>query len=150
MVASFINSGLDTMVYYVSQSGYDTHVGQAPVQSRLLKEFSEGVSVFISDLKSSGTLDNTLILVFSEFGRRVEQNASNGTDHGTANNIFLFGTKLRKKGIINELPDLSDLDQGDLKYKIDFRDVYATILSKWLETDSAKILNGNFPGMDFF
>jgi len=79
----------------------------------------------------------------------LEQNASNGTDHGTANNIFLFGGKLKKAGIFNDAPDLSQLDNGDLKYQIDFRDVYATLLDKWLGVDNGLVLNKGFAGLDF-
>ena len=96
----------------------------------MLKQYSEGLNAFIKDVKSGGNFDDTLVVTFSEFGRRVEQNASNGTDHGTANNIFLFGGKLKEKGIINSAPDLKNLDSGDLKYEVDFRQVYATVLDK--------------------
>ena len=88
-------------------------------------------------------------MTFSEFGRRVEQNASNGTDHGTANNILIYGGKLKKAGFYNEAPDLSQLDNGDLKYQIDFRDVYATLLDKWLDMNNAQILTKSFAGLSF-
>ncbi|MCO4294350.1 DUF1501 domain-containing protein [Solitalea sp. MAHUQ-68] len=140
-VATFINSGLSTRVYYVSLSGFDTHVAQRGQQNRLLKVYSDGVAAFIHDLKQANNLDDTLIMTFSEFGRRVSQNASGGTDHGTANNLFLFGGKLKKPGIYNESPDLKTLDNGDLKFQIDFRNVYATVLDKWLGVDSGLILN---------
>jgi uncharacterized protein (DUF1501 family) len=149
MISRFIQSGLETKVYYVSLTGFDTHVGQKGTQDRLLKEWAEGVQTFLKDLRQGGKLDDTLVMTFSEFGRRVEQNASNGTDHGTANNVFLFGGKLNKKGILNDAPDLENLDNGDLKYQVDFRSVYATIVSKWLEVDDEAILNRKFPVMDF-
>jgi uncharacterized protein (DUF1501 family) len=149
MISTFIQSGLGTRVYYVSLSGFDTHVGQKGTQERLLKEWSEGVSALLKDLKAAGRLDDTLVMTFSEFGRRVEQNASNGTDHGTANNLFLFGGNLKRKGILNAAPDLSDLDEGDIKYKVDFRSVYATLLNKWMEVKDAEVLNQSFPLMDF-
>lgn len=148
-VSKFINSGLETRVYYVSLSGFDTHVGQQNQQGRQLKIYGDGVAAFIKDLKQSGKLDDTLVMTFSEFGRRVEQNASNGTDHGTANNILIYGGKLKKPGIYNEAPDLATLDNGDLKYQIDFRDVYATLLDKWLNVNNSQILTGNFAGMGF-
>jgi uncharacterized protein (DUF1501 family) len=148
MISRFIQSGLSTKVYYISLTGFDTHVGQKGTQERLLKEYAEGVSAFLKDLQGGGKLDDTLVMTFSEFGRRVQQNASDGTDHGTANNLFLFGGKLNKKGIYNEGPDLSDLDEGDLKYKIDFRNVYATIMSKWLGVDDTSVLNQHFAQMD--
>ncbi|MFD1630084.1 DUF1501 domain-containing protein [Pseudopedobacter beijingensis] len=148
-VARFINSGLATRVYYVSLSGFDTHVNQVGQQGRLLKQYSESVQAFIKDLKSAGNFDDTLIMTFSEFGRRVQQNASDGTDHGTANNIFLFGGSLKQQGIINAAPDLRNLDNGDLKYNVDFRQVYATVLDKWLSVDNGNVLNKNFSSLGF-
>ncbi|MDT3404479.1 DUF1501 domain-containing protein [Mucilaginibacter terrae] len=147
-VSKFINSGLDTRIYYVSLGGFDTHVGQQNQQGRQLKIYADAVAAFVKDLKQTSKLDDTMIMTFSEFGRRVEQNASNGTDHGTANNVFLFGGKLAKAGIYNDAPDLQNLENGDLKYKVDFRDVYATLLNKWLEVDNGSILNKNFAGLD--
>lgn len=147
-VSKFINSGLDTRVYYVSLSGFDTHVGQQNQQGRQLKIYGDAVAAFIKDLKATGKLDDTLVMTFSEFGRRVEQNASNGTDHGTANNVFVFGGKLKKQGIFNDSPDLTTLDNGDLKYQIDFRDVYATLLDKWLDVNNSQVLNKNFTGLN--
>jgi len=148
-ISKFINSGLQTRVYYVSLSGFDTHVGQQDQQGRQLKTYSEGVAAFIKDLKQTNKLDDTLVMTFSEFGRRVEQNASNGTDHGTANNIMIYGGKLKKAGIYNPAPDLVTLDNGDLKYQVDFRDVYATVLDKWLNVNNNMVLNKNFAGLDF-
>lgn len=146
-VSKFINSGLQTRVYYVSLSGFDTHVGQQNQQGRQLKIYADAVAALVKDLKQTGKLDDTLIMTFSEFGRRVEQNASNGTDHGTANNVLIFGGKLKKPGIFNDAPDLAQLDNGDLKYKVDFRDVYATLLDKWLDVNNSQILNKNFAGL---
>ncbi len=148
-VSKFINSGLQTRVYYVSLSGFDTHVGQQSQQGRQLKIYGDAVAAFVKDLKQTGKLDDTLVMTFSEFGRRVEQNASNGTDHGTANNILIYGGKLKKAGIYNGAPDLTQLDNGDLKYQIDFRDVYATVLDKWLNVNNSQILNKNFAGLNF-
>jgi uncharacterized protein (DUF1501 family) len=148
-VSKFINSGLQTRVYYVSLSGFDTHVGQQGQQGKQLKIYGDAIAAFIKDLKQTNKLDDTLVMTFSEFGRRVEQNASNGTDHGTANNIMLYGGRLKKAGIYNPASDLSTLDNGDLKYQVDFRDVYATILNKWLNVDSSLVLNKNFAGLQF-
>jgi len=148
-VSKFINSGLQTRIYYVSLSGFDTHVGQQNQQGRQLKIYGDAVAAFVKDLKQTGKLNDTLVMTFSEFGRRVEQNASNGTDHGTANNILLFGGKLKKAGIYNNAPDLTQLDNGDLKYQIDFRDVYATLLDKWLDVNNSQVLGKNFKGLDF-
>ncbi len=148
-VSKFISSGLKTRVYYVSLSGFDTHVNQNQQQGNLLKQYSEGMAAFLKDLKSNNKLEDTLVITFSEFGRRVEQNASNGTDHGTANNMFVFGGRLKKQGIYNSAPNLSDLDTGDLKYQLDFRQVYGTILDKWLDVNNADILNKKFNTLDF-
>lgn len=148
--AEFINSGLQTKVYYTSLGGFDTHANQANNQSRLLSQYAEGVEAFVNDLKHNGTFKDTLILTFSEFGRRVKQNAAYGTDHGTANNVFIIGENLKKQGFYNELSKLEDLDNnGDLKFEVDFRTIYATILNKWLNVDDEKILNHSFQKFNF-
>lgn len=148
--AEFINSGLDSKVYYVSMGGFDTHAGQENRHNRLLKAYSESIEVFVEDLKKNDTFKDTLILTFSEFGRRVQQNAAGGTDHGAANNIFLIGENLNKKGFYNDAPDLSNLDKnGDLIHKVDFRSVYATILDKWLQVEDTTILNKSFSKLNF-
>lgn len=143
-VATFINSGLNTSVYYVNLTGFDTHVGQLARQQNLLTQYSEGIAAFVNDLKGNHTFEDTLIMTFSEFGRRVEENASGGTDHGTASNMFVIGADLKKKGVFNEAPDLVNLVDGDLKHHIDFRQVYATVLDNWLKADSVSILGEKF------
>lgn len=148
--AKFINSGLETKVYYTSLSGFDTHNSQKNRQNKLLKTYDSSLGSFIKDLKQNNTFKDTLILTFSEFGRRVKQNAANGTDHGTANNVFIIGENLNKVGIYNELPNLSKLDNnGDLIYSIDFREIYATILKKWLNVNDKRILNNSFKTLNF-
>ncbi|MBP0905635.1 DUF1501 domain-containing protein [Mariniflexile gromovii] len=148
--AQFINSGLETKVFYTSLSGFDTHVNQLNAQKRLLKIYAESVEAFVEDLKANNTFKDTLVLTFSEFGRRVNQNASVGTDHGTANNVFVIGDNLKKQGVYNNMASLSDLDDnGDLKFEIDFRTIYATVLNKWLVVDDSKILNRSFNQMNF-
>lgn len=148
-VAGLINSGIETKVYYVSLSGFDTHVRQQAQHEKLLSTYAEAVHAFVSDLEKNNRFHEVLILTFSEFGRRVSQNASGGTDHGTANNLIAIGKNLKKKGFINGTPDLSKLDQGDLIHDVDFRSVYATVLNKWLDASSASILNGKFNVLDF-
>lgn len=148
-IGTLINSGVNTRVYYAALSGFDTHVNQAGQQERLLTQYAEAVSSLIQDLESHGNLDRTMILTFSEFGRRVSENASGGTDHGTANNIFVFGKKLKQAGFFNSTPDLKSLDEGDLVYQVDFRSVYATLLNKWMNADASKILNEEFPTLNF-
>jgi uncharacterized protein (DUF1501 family) len=147
-IAQLIISGVETRVFYVSLSGFDTHVRQEQTHERLLVTYADAVKAFADDLDKNGQLEDVLIMTFSEFGRRVAQNASGGTDHGTANNLFLIGKSLKKKGFINETPDLKKLDEEDLIHTIDFRSVYATILEKWMKTDSNKILGQAFPLVD--
>lgn len=148
--AKLISSGIETRVFYSSLGGFDTHAKQENSQARLLKIYAEGIEAFVSDLKLQGTFDDTLILTFSEFGRRVEQNAANGTDHGAASNVFIIGNKLKTPGFYNDLASLSDLDtNGDLKYSIDFRSIYATILNKWLAADDDSILIRSFTKLNF-
>ena len=139
-IASLIFSDINTRVYYLSLGSFDTHVNQAAQQERLFTELNDALVAFVADLKANHRFEDTLLLTFSEFGRRVAQNASGGTDHGTANTMFLVSGGLRQKGLINGLPDLGDLSEGDLKYQIDFKDVYATVLNKWLGTDDKPIL----------
>ncbi|GAB3196169.1 uncharacterized protein (DUF1501 family) [Pontibacter aydingkolensis] len=147
-IAELITSGVESRVYYASLSGFDTHIRQEAQQARLLQELSEGLYSFVQDLRQHQAFDDTLIVVFSEFGRRVNQNASNGTDHGTANNLFLIGGKLQKAGIYNAAPNLADLDAGDLKHQIDFRNIYATLLQNWMQADAGAVLGGSFKALD--
>lgn len=148
-VARFIRADLPASVYYVSLGGFDTHSNQRVRQDRLLKQWADGIRAFLRDMKDAGKLDDVLVMTFSEFGRRVSENASGGTDHGTANNLFLFGGGLQKKGVYNEMPSLQNLDNGDLLYSIDFKRVYATLLEKWLKVDHRKVLSRDFPLLDF-
>lgn len=148
--AQFINSGIDSQVFYVSMGGFDTHVNQSNRQDKLLNVYADSIDVFIKDLEKSDTFKDTLVLTFSEFGRRVKQNAANGTDHGAANNVFVIGKNLKQAGFYNEAPNLLDLDSNqDLKYSVDFRSVYATILDKWLEVNDNSILKKEFNTLDF-
>ena len=148
--AQFINSRVESKVFYVSMGGFDTHVRQEKKQNKLLQTYSEAMEVFVKDLEHKDTFKDTLILTFSEFGRRVKQNAASGTDHGAANNVFIIGKNLKKQGFYNEAPNLIDLDKnGDIKYTVDFRSIYATILDKWLEVDDATILNKSYSKLGF-
>jgi len=139
-VASLIKSDINTQVYYLSIGSFDTHVNQNDRQKKLFDDINEAVKSFVADMKNNGLFNNILLMTFSEFGRRVAQNASNGTDHGTANQMFFVSGNLKKKGLLNALPDLQNLNEGDLIYKEDFRKVYATILKNWLKADSSKVL----------
>lgn len=146
-VAELMTADTETQVYYVNLGGFDTHVGQRAKQQRLLTEYAEAVGAFVKDLQQNRLLDETLILTFSEFGRRVQQNASGGTDHGTANNVFLIGGALKKAGFYNNGPDLLNLSNNDLVFEIDFREIYASILNKWLDADAAVVLQKRFSGI---
>jgi uncharacterized protein (DUF1501 family) len=148
-IASLIYSEINTKVYYLSLGSFDTHINQEMQQQRLFKEMNDAVGAFIKDLKVNNRFKDVLFFTFSEFGRRVSQNASGGTDHGTANNMFFLSGGLKEKGILNPLPDLNDLDDGDLKYKVDFKNVYATVLNKWLQADDKKILGSKFSLLNF-
>lgn len=148
--AEFINSGLQTRVFYTSLGGFDTHANQLVVQRRLLKAYADNLETFVKDLEQGNTFQDTLIITFSEFGRRVEQNAANGTDHGAANNVFVIGKNLKTSGVYNDLGGLGDLDKnGDLKFEIDFRNIYATVLNKWLDVDASVVLNDSFKQLKF-
>ncbi|MEO0339198.1 MAG: DUF1501 domain-containing protein, partial [Bacteroidota bacterium] len=143
-IAELITANTDTQIYYASLGGFDTHANQKNQQERLLKQYADGMKALVSDLKKNGLFKDTLIMTFSEFGRRVKQNASSGTDHGTANNLFLIGDGLRKPGIFNQAANLTDLDNGDLKYQIDFRNIYATVLQDWLDAPAPAVLGKRF------
>ena len=148
-IASLIMSDINTKVYYLSLGSFDTHVNQEAQQKRLFTELNDAVKAFTADLKKNNRFDDVLMMTFSEFGRRVSQNASNGTDHGTANNMFFISGGLKEKGILNAMPDLKDLNQGDLKYKVDFKNVYATVLNKWLGSDDVAILGKKYEPLNF-
>jgi uncharacterized protein (DUF1501 family) len=146
-IAAMIRGGLPTRVYYVSLGGFDTHAGQAGRHDQLMNQFAQGVSAFWADMKQQKNDQRVLMMSFSEFGRRVAQNASGGTDHGAAAPMFLFGPCVQDQGLVGRHPSLTDLDQGDLKYGIDFRSVYASILETWLEAPSKPILGQQFRTM---
>ncbi|MDP4265018.1 MAG: DUF1501 domain-containing protein [Bacteroidota bacterium] len=148
-IASLIYSDINTKVYYVSLGSFDTHVAQDGQQQRLFTEMNDAVKAFVNDLKANNRFNDVLLFTFSEFGRRVEQNASGGTDHGTANNMFLISGGLKQKGMINPLPDLADLQEGDLKYNVDFKNVYATVLKNWLDADDEAILGKKYDHLSF-
>ncbi|MEO6949911.1 MAG: DUF1501 domain-containing protein [Ginsengibacter sp.] len=148
-ISSLIMSDINTKVYYVSLGSFDTHVNQESQQGRLFTQLNDAISSFVKDLKSNNRFQDVTIMTFSEFGRRVSQNASGGTDHGTANNMFFIGGGLKKKGLLNAMPDLNDLNEGDLKYTVDFKSVYATMLEGWLGADSEKILSKKYDILDF-
>jgi len=148
LVAQMITANIPTRVYYVTLGGFDTHSGQMLRHPALLQELSQAVSLFVADLKAHKLLDRTLLMTFSEFGRRVDENQQQGTDHGTANVCFVAGGKV-KSGIHGVAPDLEKLDtQGDLIHKTDFRSVYAGVLKGWLGADPATIVGKDFAPLE--
>jgi uncharacterized protein (DUF1501 family) len=148
MVAKLIGGGLPTRIYYVSQGGYDTHTNQIPTQQRLLQDLGDSTKAFVEDMKAQGNMQRVMVMTFSEFGRRVSDNANGGTDHGAAAPMFIVGNKV-KAGLLGHYPSLApqDLFQGDIKYNVDFRSVYAGVLESWLKTKSAPILGRQFTPM---
>lgn len=148
-IASLILADTDTSVYYVPHGSFDTHINQAYQHQQLLTEMNAALATFAKDMQANGRWNDVLVVTFSEFGRSVQENTSGGTDHGTANNMFFLGGRLRQGGLLNELPNLADLDDGGLKYKIDFRQVYATLLENWLQVESRNVLGERFLPMNF-
>lgn len=148
LIAQVIQADLGTRVFYISLGGFDTHSNQAAVHNNLLTMLDEGINSFYSDLDKMGKADTTAVMTFSEFGRRVGENGSAGTDHGTALPMFLIGGNI-KGGIYGNNPDLSNLDQGDLRMQTDFRSVYSSVLTNWLGADPSKVIQGNFNTIPF-
>jgi uncharacterized protein (DUF1501 family) len=142
-VAAMIRGGLTTRVYYVSLGGFDTHAGQAGRHANLLRQLGDALKAFHADLKAQGNAGRVLTMVFSEFGRRVAQNASGGTDHGTAAPMYFVGDMVRP-GLLGDHPSITRLDQGDLVFNVDFRCIYAAIIEDWMGADSTAILGGAY------
>lgn len=149
VVAQMIAADVPTRVYYVTLGGFDTHANQANRHGALLQELSQGLGSFVADLKALGHLDRTLVMTFSEFGRRVAENEQQGTDHGTAGPMFLAGGGI-KAGIHGGAPNLTDLDAGDLKFGTDFRAVYAAVLKSWLRSDPKAVLGSEVTPVPLF
>ena len=149
LAAQIAGSRLGTRVIYVQHGSFDTHAGQRPTQDRLLRELSDGLKAFYDDLAAHGNEKRVLTLTFSEFGRRVAENASRGTDHGEAAPMLLVGGRV-KGGLYGAHPSLDDLDNGDMRFTLDFRSVYATVLEKWFARSPSEILAGTFPTLTLF
>jgi uncharacterized protein (DUF1501 family) len=143
-IAQLIDAGLATRIYYLDLDGFDTHASQAASHANLLGELSGAVTAFTRDLDQHGHGQRAMLMTFSEFGRRLRENASQGTDHGAAAPMFLAGGKV-KPGLLGKYPSLTDLDEGDLKFTTDFRSVYAAVLEQWLGVAAEPILGGKFP-----
>jgi uncharacterized protein (DUF1501 family) len=148
IVARCIAAGVPTQVYAVSLGGFDTHADEKGTQSRLLGELDSAVTGFLTELDRDPRGAKVVVAVYSEFGRRVGANASQGTDHGTAGPVLVAGRPVRG-GFYGDQPGLTDLDAGDLKVTTDFRSVYGTLLEKVLDTDAGRVLDGTRPTLDF-
>jgi uncharacterized protein (DUF1501 family) len=148
-VAQLVDAGLNTRIYYLESAGFDTHSRQAAAHAALLSELSGSVSAFLEDVAQRGHARRVVLMAFSEFGRRVKENASAGTDHGAAAPMFLAGERV-KAGLIGNQPSLTDLEDGDLRFHTDFRQVYAAVLEKWLSWPSRDVLGEGFPPVDVF
>lgn len=142
-VAALLQGGIGCRVLSVTQKGYDTHENQRYQHDMLMSELDNGLSTFLEDVRGTEAGDNLVVLVFSEFGRRVEDNASMGTDHGTAGPMFMVGSPV-KGGLYGKHPSLETLVEGDLVHTTDFRTVYSTVLQHWFALDSEPILGGKY------
>jgi uncharacterized protein (DUF1501 family) len=147
LVAQLLEADMGARIFYVEMDGFDTHARQADAHAALLRQLGDAASAFLRDVAARGQGDRVLLTAFSEFGRRVEENASAGTDHGAAAPMFVAGQAVRS-GLIGPHPSLTDLDDGDLKHHTDFRQIYATILENWLHCPSAAILDGRFETLE--
>lgn len=149
ILAEAIVQDLGLRVGYVTLGGFDTHANQQLTHDTLMTTLATGLSAFYNDLSAHGKADNVIVMTWSEFGRRVEENGSQGTDHGTAAPLFILG-KAVNKGVFGEPPSLSGLDtNGNLKYTVDFRSVYATVLDRWMGASSHDVLGGSFGSQNF-
>lgn len=146
LAAQIIGSDLGTKVLYVSHGSFDTHVSQVATQNNLLEQFSNAIAAFYDDLAAHGNDRRVLTLTFSEFGRRIAENAARGTDHGEASPLFLIGGGV-KGGLYGTAPNLADTNMGNLRYTTDFRSVYATVLERWLGRPSTTVLGGSFANL---
>ncbi len=149
LIARIIKAGFGTRIYYTSLEGFDTHANQLGAHAALLNELSDSVAAFHRDLSEAGQADRVALLTFSEFGRRVAENASNGTDHGAAAPLFVVGP-VAKPGLVGNHPSLDDLDDGDLKHHTDFRRVYASLLETWLGCPAAPVIGEGFAPLPMF
>ncbi|HZN41223.1 MAG TPA: DUF1501 domain-containing protein, partial [Planctomycetota bacterium] len=140
LIAQLIRADLDTSVFYAIQNGYDSHSLQDPGQGSRLQVLGDALLAFLDEMREAGRASSVLVLVWSEFGRRVQENASRGTDHGTAGPVFLAGAPVRA-GVYGQTPSLTDLDDGNLKMTVDFRRVYASVLRDWMGLDAQTVLD---------
>ena len=149
LIARLIRADMGTRVFYTQQDGFDTHSSQLGQHNALLSTYSQALNAFLSDLGPSELGDRVVVMAFSEFGRRVKENAAEGTDHGTAGPVILAGNRIAG-GLHGATPSLTDLDAGDLKMTTDFRQVYASLLENWLGLPASAALGGRFGTMPLF
>lgn len=149
VISRLISAGLSTRVYYVTLDGFDTHSQQPLAHAGLLRQWSEALTAFVERMEAAGQADRVAVMTFSEFGRRVAENASEGTDHGAAAPLFFAGPKMPQQ-IVGEIPNLTDLEDGDIKFKIDFRQVYASVIEQWFGGNSTPILGESYSSLKLF
>lgn len=149
VISRLISAGLSTRIYYVTLDGFDTHSQQPLAHAGLLRQWSEALTAFVKRMEAAGQADRVAVMTFSEFGRRVAENASEGTDHGAAAPIFFAGPKMPQQ-IVGDTPNLTDLEDGDVKFKIDFRQVYASVIEQWFGGNSTTILGSSYPSLKLF
>jgi uncharacterized protein (DUF1501 family) len=143
LIAGLIARGFGTRIFYLSIDGFDTHADQGPTHQRLLGELGDSIGTFFQTLKGTGNDGRVRLITFSEFGRRVDENNSRGTDHGAASCLFVAGPSV-KGGVVGTHPSLKDLDAGDLKFHTDFRRIYVTLLDSWLGCDHQAVLGSKW------
>ncbi len=148
-IARMIVGGSPTQVYNTTLGGFDTHSNQAGGHYGLLQNLSDALTAFYTDLQGHNRHEDVTVVTFSEFGRRVMENGSRGTDHGAASVLFVLGGMV-KGGLYGNYPSLSDLQDGDLKFNVDFRSVYATLVQDWMGADATTLLGADFPRLGFF
>jgi len=149
-IATLIKSDIQTPIFYTTLGGFDTHVNQKGTQDYLLDQLNGGLTSFVADLEKDDLLKNTTIIVFSEFGRRLKENASRGTDHGAANVMFVIDSDLSKQAHTYNTLNLTDLEKGDPKFKVDFRSVYQSVLKSSLGVDPLPVLGQQFNDLGMF
>jgi uncharacterized protein (DUF1501 family) len=149
LIARIIKAGFHTRIYYTSLDGFDTHSNQLGTHAALVTELADAIAAFHADLADAKMADRVAIVTFSEFGRRVAENASAGTDHGAGAPVFVVGP-VAQKGLVGAHPSLDDLDDGDLKFHTDFRSVYASLLQDWLGVPAGPIVGAGFEGLRLF
>jgi uncharacterized protein (DUF1501 family) len=147
-VAQMLSADIGTRVFYVQLGGFDTHANEKASHAQLLSQLADSLAAFQADLDAHGRADQVVTMMFSEFGRRVKENGSQGTDHGAAGPMFVLGKSV-KGGIYGKHPDLNNLDEGDLAFTTDFRSVYATVIDDWLGASSKDVLGASYDRLGF-